>query len=75
MKRVSHFILVMATASVAGGRSLSAEPMGTAFTYQGELMLGGSSVTSECTFEFSLWHAARIALRKDPCSTASSLPS
>ena len=34
------------------------EPLGTAFTYQGQLTRGGNPVTGQCDFEFRLFDAA-----------------
>ncbi|MCL6649704.1 MAG: hypothetical protein K6U89_15390, partial [Chloroflexi bacterium] len=33
-------------------------PLGTAFTYQGQLTRGGSPVTGQCDFTFQLFDAA-----------------
>jgi hypothetical protein len=33
-------------------------PIGTAFTYQGQLQSGGAPVNADCDFQFSLWDAA-----------------
>jgi hypothetical protein len=37
---------------------LSASPLGTAFTYHGQLQQSGSPVNSLCDFQFSLWDAS-----------------
>ncbi|MCL6647478.1 MAG: hypothetical protein K6U89_03995, partial [Chloroflexi bacterium] len=34
------------------------EPLGTAFTYQGQLTRGGNPVTGQCDFTFQLFDAA-----------------
>ena len=47
----------MLTAAILGDGSpaVAAVPVGTAFTYSGELQQGGSPVDDMCDFEFSLW--------------------
>ena len=38
--------------------SVGAEPVGTAFTYQGQLKQNSKPVNGPCDFEFSLWDNA-----------------
>jgi hypothetical protein len=55
MKRnVATFVLVLALAATNG---LAQEPVGTAFTYQGQLNQNGVPVTGTADFIFSLWDA------------------
>ncbi len=44
-------IALLATAGPAAAQV----PMGTAFTYEGQLLQGGNPVNDTCEFEFSLW--------------------
>lgn len=37
--------------------SVQAAPLGTAFTYQGQLQKNGSPYNGTCSFQFSLWDA------------------
>jgi microcystin-dependent protein len=50
---VAALLLVGGTA-----RSQAALPVGTGFTYQGQLTSGGSPVNGNCDFQFGLWDAA-----------------
>ncbi len=43
--------------SLVIGLSAQAEPLGTAFTYQGELIQSGTAVTGMCDFNFGIWDA------------------
>ncbi len=49
---------ILVTAGVlAGAARLAAEPVGTGFTYQGQLKRDGTPVSGLCDFKFSLWTA------------------
>lgn len=54
LTRVVSALAALAVLS-ASGSAQAQTPAGTAFTYQGQLTLLGSPVTSTCDFEFSLW--------------------
>ena len=41
--------------TITGQLATAQVPVGTAFTYSGELQQGGSPVDDMCAFEFSLW--------------------
>lgn len=41
-----------------GGSVAIQAPLGTAFTYQGQLKQGGNPVNANCDFQFGLWDAA-----------------
>ena len=60
MKALSQVIVTVALATCCATVGLAAEPMGTAFTYQGQLKKDGVPVNAHppgqgCDFEFSLW--------------------
>jgi hypothetical protein len=47
-----------AEAGPGTGRALTGEPLGSAFTYQGQLLMGGAPVSGVCDLQFGLWDAA-----------------
>ena len=51
-----------------------AAPMGTNFTYQGQLKSGGSPVTDTCDFEFSLWDAVTSGNQRGSTVAVSAVP-
>ena len=48
-------MVVLALACVLTQAIVSADPMGTAFTYQGKLEDAGGPITDSCAFGFRLW--------------------
>jgi hypothetical protein len=46
-----------AEAGPSTGRALAVEPLGSAFTYQGQLLMGGAPVSGVCDLQFALWDA------------------
>ncbi|MEE9293564.1 MAG: tail fiber domain-containing protein [Phycisphaerae bacterium] len=58
-------LMVMAIPSVLPGQTA----VGTAFTYQGELIDDGVAVNGECDFEFTLWDAADEGTQIGPTLT------
>ena len=42
---------------LAPGPPAGAQPVGTAFTYQGQLQQSGAPTNGSCDFQFSLWDA------------------
>ncbi len=55
LKHLSFLVLVLAL--VLTTRSALADPLGTAFTYQGQLKNGGAAYTGTCDMQFSLYDA------------------
>jgi hypothetical protein len=47
-------------------QSVMADDIGTAFTYQGELIDGGTPVTDDCDFEFTLWDDTALGNQLGP---------
>lgn len=58
MKRRIVPFLILALALLLTTRSALADPLGAAFTYQGQLKRGGASFTGTCAMQFSLFDAA-----------------
>ena len=55
MKQTLQSLLIVAAASLsAPGRVPAQTPVGTGFTYQGQLKKGGIPVNAACDFELSL---------------------
>jgi hypothetical protein len=48
-------------------------PLGTAFTYQGELRTASGSVSGTCGFQFSLWDALANGSQDGVTQTANSV--
>ena len=48
-------LLIIAILTFTFLTALHAEPLGTAFTYQGQLVQSGTEVTDVCDFNFGLW--------------------
>ncbi len=63
-KKLSMSICAVAVGSFAA--TLSAGPLGTAFTYQGQLKESGRPVNGACDFEFGLWTAASVGSQIGP---------
>ncbi len=58
MRVYQTIVLVVAALGLAGATAVRADDVGTAFTYQGELIDNGTPVDDDCVFSFSLWDMA-----------------
>ena len=65
------FLLATATLAIA---NLHAAPMGTAFTYQGRLVSGGSAATGLYDFDFALYDAASNGTQQGSTLTTNAVP-
>ena len=55
---IRRLALAVVFVLAAGSRLAAAEPLGTAFTYQGQLRQEGIPLNGACDLQFSLWDAA-----------------
>jgi hypothetical protein len=75
------FVLILALLGVqtatwgqAMPAAVAASPVGTAFTYQGQLQSGGTPVDDNCDFSFSLWDAASTGNQVGSSQPALNIP-
>ena len=57
LTRSNHLVHALALLALLAGNIVAA-PLGTAFTYSGQLQQTGSPANAVCDFQFSLWDAA-----------------
>ena len=62
-------LLIIAMLTFTVSTAIHAEPLGTAFTYQGELVQSGTAVTGTCDFNFGCGTHKPRAVRWPPQST------
>jgi hypothetical protein len=60
MKHKAYFIIILClmVLGLTASGTIAATPLGSGFTYQGELQDGDGPVNGRCDFIFSLWDAA-----------------
>jgi len=75
------FVLILAllggqtaTSAQVVPAAVAASPMGTAFTYQGQIQSGGAPVDDNCDFSFSLWDAASTGNQVGSSQPALNIP-
>ncbi len=56
--RIGNLIVITVLLALAAGVALAQTPLGTAFTYQGQLQNGGSPENGSCDLQFTLFDAA-----------------
>ncbi len=61
MKRIPSAICIVI--SFACALAAFSEPVGTSFTYQGQLRRSGAPYNGTCNFQFSLWDAASAGMQ------------
>ena len=69
MQRISRIITLGTGVLGLVCGSVHAAEVGTAFTYQGELVRDGTPVNGECDFEFTLWDASAAGTQIGPTLT------
>ena len=70
MTRASRASRLLALTALASLPALAADtPLGTGFSYQGQLKSSGSAVTATCDFQFSLWDALSSGSQKGATQT------
>jgi hypothetical protein len=73
MKVLTRITCLLILALVAAGPGLAA-PLGTGFSYQGQLIQGGMPVTGNVTLRFSLWDAVSGGAQIGASQIAASTP-
>jgi hypothetical protein len=73
MNTIRHLVARLAVAAlILVAVPAGAAPVGTAFTYQGELKTtGGTPITGSCSFQFRLWDAAAAGTQVGTTQTVS----
>ncbi len=60
--------------ALTAGLAQAGAPLGTAFTYQGQLKKNGASVSGTCDFQFKLFDAASAGTQVGSAVSANAVP-